>query len=61
MFFLDAALTYKSRRVEYMLEARNLLDTGSFRSVSQSDITDYAYTYKLRPAAVIFKIKFSLK
>lgn len=61
MYFLDAALTYKSRRAEYMLEARNLLDTGLFHSATQSDITDYVYTYRLRPASVMFKIKFSLK
>lgn len=61
MFFLDASLSYKSKRVEYILEGRNLLDTGTFRSVSQSDITDYVYSYKLRPASVMFKIKFSLK
>ncbi len=61
MFFLDASLTYKGKRIEYMLEGRNLLDVGTFRSASQSDITDYVYSYKLRPAAVIFKIKFSLK
>ena len=61
MFFLDASLSYKSKRVEYMLEGRNLLDTGTFRSISQSDITDYVYSYKLRPASVMFKIKFSLK
>ncbi|WP_300855108.1 hypothetical protein, partial [uncultured Alistipes sp.] len=61
MFFLDAALTYKSRRVEYSVEGRNLADVGTFRSASQSDITDYLYTYRLRPASVLFKIKFSLR
>ncbi len=61
MFFLDAALTYKSRRVEYSVEGRNLADVGTFRSASQSDITDYLYTYRLRPASVLFKVKFSLK
>ncbi len=61
MFFLDASLTYKSRRIEYMLEARNLLDTGTFHSATQSDITDYVYTYKLRPASVMLKIKFSIR
>lgn len=61
MFFLDASLTYKGKRAEYMLEGRNLLDVGTFRSASQSDITDYVYSYKLRPAAVIFKIKFSFR
>ena len=61
MFFLDASLTYKSRRVEYSVEGRNLADVGTFRSASQSDITDYLYTYRLRPASVLFKIKFSLR
>lgn len=61
MFFLDASLSYKGRRMEYSLEGRNLLDTGSFNSSSQSDITHYIQTYTLRPAAVIFKIKFSLR
>lgn len=61
MFFLDASLTYKSKRVEYVLDARNLMDITSFSSASQSDITDYVYTYRLRPASVMFTIKFSLK
>lgn len=61
MFFLDASLTYKSRKVEYVVEGRNLCDTGVFRSASQSDITDYLYAYSLRPEAVLFKIKFSLR
>lgn len=61
MFFLDASLTYKSRKVEYSVEGRNLCDTGIFRSATQSDITDYLYAYRLRPAAVLFKIKFSLR
>lgn len=61
MFFLDASLTYKGRRTEYAVEARNLLDTGSFGSASQTDITHYVYSSKLRPASVLFKIKISLK
>ncbi|MEG1886243.1 MAG: TonB-dependent receptor [Alistipes sp.] len=61
MFFLDAGLTYKTKKMEYSLEARNLLNTGVFSSASQSDITNYVYTYQLRPASVMFKIKFSLR
>lgn len=61
MFFLDAGLSYKTKRMEYSLEARNLLDTGLFRSAAYSDITGYAYSYRLRPAAVLFKVKFSLR
>lgn len=61
MLFLDAGLSYRTRRMEYSVEARNLLDTGLFRSATQSDITDYVYSYRLRPAAVLFKVKFSLR
>lgn len=61
MFFLDAGLTYKAKRMEYSLEARNLLDTGMFRSAAYNDITGYVYSYRLRPASVLFKIKFSLR
>lgn len=61
MFFLDATLSYKTKRMEYSLEARNLMDTGVFRSAAYSDITGYVYSYRLRPASVMFKIKFSLR
>lgn len=61
MFFLDASLTWKTERMEYGIEARNLLDCGAFRSAFQSDITDYVYSYRLRPASVMFTIKFSLR
>lgn len=61
MFFLDASLAWKTERMEYSLEARNLTDIGTFRSAAQSDITDYVYSYRLRPASVMFTIKFSLR
>ena len=61
MFFLDAGITYKSKRVDYVLDMRNLMDVSSFSSASQSDITDYMYTYRLRPASVMFTVKFSLR
>lgn len=61
MFFLDAWLSYRTARVEYSLEGRNLLNTGTFRSAIYNDITNYVYSYQLRPASVMFKIKFSLK
>ena len=61
MFFLDAGITYKSKRVDYVLDMRNLMDVSSFSSASQSDITDYMYTYRLCPASVMFTVKFSLR
>lgn len=61
MFFLDAGLEYNIGRMAYSIEARNLLDTRVFNSASYSDITSYVYSYKLRPASVMFKVKFSLR
>lgn len=61
MIFLDASLSYKTKRMEYSLEARNLMNTGLFRSAAYSDITGYVYSYQLRPASVMFKVKFSLR
>lgn len=61
MLFLDASISYKTKKMEYSIEGRNLMDTGIFRSASYSDITNYVYSYKLRPVSVMFKIKFSLR
>lgn len=61
MFFADASFSIKTKRVEYMILAQNLLDTNTFRSAAYNDITNYVYAFKLRPASVMFKVKFSLK
>jgi len=60
IFFLDAALKYKARKIEYILEGRNLLNTGAYNHSSYNDITNYKYSYTLRPVSVMFKIRFSL-
>ncbi len=61
MFFLDASVRYKTKRVEYEIEGRNLLSNNSFHSANYRDITHYIYSYRLRPCSVLFKLKFSLK
>lgn len=61
MFFADAGIEYKSRHIIYSIEARNLLNTTTFHSTVYNDITNYVYSYKLRPASVLFKVKFSLR
>lgn len=60
IFFLDAALKYKARKIEYILEGRNLLNTWTYNHSSYNDITSYKYSYTLRPVSVMFKIRFSL-
>lgn len=60
ILFLDAALTFKTKKIEYMLEARNLLGTRTYNNKLTSDATDLEYCYLLRPTSVMFKIKFSI-
>lgn len=61
MFFIDGNVSYKQKRMEYSLEARNLLNTSVFRSAIYNDITRYTYSYNIRKASVMFKIRFSLR
>ena len=60
MFFLDASLSWRTKRIELTLECRNLLGTDTYSSAVYSDITTYVYTYRLRPLAALLKIRFTL-
>ena len=60
MFFLDASLSWRMKRLELSLECRNLLGTETYSSASYSDITTYVYTYRLRPLTALLKIRFTL-
>ena len=60
MFFADASISYKTRKIEYILEGNNLLYTKAYNSRSYKDITEYAYAYDLRPLSVMFTVRFSL-
>ena len=59
--FVDASVRLKAKRVEYSIEARNILNNRVFVNTTNNDITGYVYSYELRPASIVFKIKFSLK
>ncbi|MBP8677707.1 MAG: hypothetical protein KBH88_04175 [Bacteroidales bacterium] len=61
MFFLDSEVIHKRELIEYIVEVRNLFNTGNFNYASYSDVTNYIYSYKLRPLSVMFKIKFSIR
>lgn len=61
MFFVDASISYKTKRFEYMLEGRNLLNAKEFYSATYGDAMGYRYVYVLRPAAVMAKVKFYIK
>ena len=59
-FFLDASLSWRTKRLELTLECRNLLGTDTYSSAVYSDITTYVYTYRLRPLAALLKVRFTL-
>lgn len=59
VFFLDASVSYRGKRTEYILEGRNLLNNDTFSTILQSDITDFRQVYNLRPVSVMFTVKFS--
>lgn len=59
MVFLGAELRYKHKKLTYSLEGRNLLGTDSYSSAYTADITDYRYSYALRPLAVIATVRYS--
>lgn len=60
MFFLDASLSWRQRRLEITLECRNLLGTDTYSSAVYSDITTFVYTYRLRPLTALLTFRFTL-
>ena len=61
MFFLDSKVQYHTKRMEYSIEARNLLAKKNFYSASYSDATNYMQVYQLRLPCVMFNLKFYFK
>jgi hypothetical protein len=59
--FIDASIRVKHKRMEYAIEAHNILNNTSFANASNSNSMSHIYTYSLRPASVVFRVKFSLK
>lgn len=60
ILFLDASLKYRAKKVEYSLEGRNLLNTRAYNHHSVNGMTDWQYSCPLRPASVLFTVRFSL-
>ncbi len=59
--FLDFSLTYRTKKkLEFSLEARNLFNTDSFVSRSDTDLTQYVQIYHLRPRSFVLKTRVSL-
>lgn len=59
--FVDASVKLKTKRIEYSIEAHNILNNKVFANATNSDITGYVYSYELRPASIVFKVKFNFR
>lgn len=59
--FVDASVRLKTKRIEYSIEAHNILNNRVFANATNSDITGYVYSYELRPASIVFKVKFNFR
>lgn len=61
MLFADAGLNYKAKRVEYIIDVRNIFGKGTYDSASYGDMVSFVNSYHLRPRSIMLKIRFSLK
>lgn len=61
MWFGDLGLKYKLKDVEFTVDYTNIFNTKKYTSTSYSDIGRYYYSYNLRPAEVLFRVRFKLK
>lgn len=58
MVFMNAKITYAYKKFDFSLEGRNLLNTDNYSSAYTTDITNYIYSYKLRPVSLIASVRF---
>jgi hypothetical protein len=61
MSFGDIGLKYKWKKLEFLLDYTNIFNSKQYISASYSDISSYYYAYDLRPAEVLFKVRFKIK
>jgi outer membrane receptor protein involved in Fe transport len=60
--FADAGVKFKRKTLDMELEFNNIFNSKQYVSASYSDInTYYYYTYNLRPANILLRIRFKLK
>jgi hypothetical protein len=61
IFFADASLKFKHKQFDIELGYNNIFNTKHYVSARYNDINTYYYTYELRPANLLLKIRFKLK
>lgn len=59
--FLDGSVTYRTKKkTEFVLEAKNLFNTHTFISRTDTQLTQYFEIYRLRPRSVMLTARFNL-
>jgi outer membrane receptor protein involved in Fe transport len=58
--FADAGIKFKNNRWDLELALNNLFNAKQYVSASYSDVSAYYYSYDLRPASVLLKIRFKI-
>ncbi|NDV95818.1 hypothetical protein D0T84_12985 [Dysgonomonas sp. 521] len=61
MTFGDISVKYKWRKMELMCDYTNIFNSKQFVSASYNDVSRYYSSYGLRPAEILFKVRFKLK
>jgi len=59
--FGDISAKYKYKQLEFTLDYSNIFNTKQFVSASYTDVSRYYSSYTLRPAEILFKVRFKLK
>jgi len=60
MSFGDINIRYKLPKVEFIFDYTNLFNTKEYISASYSNTSAYYYSYMLRPAEMILKVRFKI-
>lgn len=55
--FVDLSYRFTAGRTTFSVDARNLLNTWEYLSVSVGDAVTTTSTVKMRPASVVFRVK----
>ena len=59
--FADAKTVYKHRGLEYELEYNNIFNRKQYISTVYNSVNTFYYSYNLRPASVLAKVRFKIK
>lgn len=59
--FADASIKWKNKHLDIEFEVNNLFNTKQYITASFNDVSTSYYSYNLRPASVLMKIRFKLR